>query len=116
MNDVVERFREAARACQEDVFWTPRRTPAEAMAAAAKATEELGIDQWDVYAERGAVAELFADGEADAINERAIAFMDRTRVQPCGVWRPGRSLAWPRARWPCTRPPRPATSRRWPRG
>jgi threonine aldolase len=32
--------------------------------------------------------ELFAEGEPDAINERAIAFMERTRVQPCGVWRP----------------------------
>ncbi|MET0525626.1 MAG: beta-eliminating lyase-related protein [Nocardioides sp.] len=58
MDDVVERFRAAARACEEDVFWTPRRAPAEAMVAAAQATEELGIDQWDVYAERGAVARL----------------------------------------------------------
>ena len=31
--------------------------------------------------------EVFAEGEADAINERAIAFMERTGVQPCGVWR-----------------------------
>jgi threonine aldolase len=58
MSDIVDRFREAARACEGDVFWTPRQTPAEAMAAAARATEELGIDQWDVYAERGAVARL----------------------------------------------------------
>jgi threonine aldolase len=58
VDDVVERFRAAARTCEEDVFWRPRQTPAEAMAAAAKATEELGIDQWDVYAERGAVERL----------------------------------------------------------
>jgi threonine aldolase len=58
VSEIVDRFREAARACEGDVFWTPRQTPAEAMAAAAKATEELGIDQWDVYAERGAVARL----------------------------------------------------------
>ena len=58
MAEILERFRDAARACEGDVFWTPRRTPAEAMAAAAKATEELGIEQWDVYAERGAVARL----------------------------------------------------------
>jgi threonine aldolase len=58
VEEVVERFREAARACREDVFWTPRRTPAEAMRAAAEATEELGLDEWDVYAERGAVGRL----------------------------------------------------------
>jgi len=54
----VDRFRDAARACEAGVFGTPRQTPAEAMAAVAQATEELGIDEWDVYAERGAVARL----------------------------------------------------------
>ena len=58
MNDVVERFREVARTCEGDVFWTPRRTPLEAMSDVARAAEELGVDQWDVYAERGAVARL----------------------------------------------------------
>ena len=58
MNEVLERFREVARSCEGDVFWTPRRTPVEAMSDVARAAEELGIDQWDVYAERGAVARL----------------------------------------------------------
>ena len=58
VNDVVERFREVARQCEGDVFWTPRRTPVEAMTDVARAAEELGIEQWDVYAERGAVARL----------------------------------------------------------
>jgi threonine aldolase len=58
VNDVVERFREVARQCEEDVFWTPRRTPVEAMTDVARAADELGIEQWDVYAERGAVARL----------------------------------------------------------
>ena len=58
VNDVVERFREAARSCDGGIYWTQRQTPVEAMAALAKATEELGIDQWDLYAERGAVAQL----------------------------------------------------------
>jgi threonine aldolase len=31
--------------------------------------------------------ELYVEGEADAVNERAIAFMARTGVQPCGIWR-----------------------------
>ena len=58
MNETIERFREVARQCEGDVFWTPRRTPVEAMTDVARAAEELGIDQWDVYAERGAVARL----------------------------------------------------------
>jgi NAD(P)-dependent dehydrogenase (short-subunit alcohol dehydrogenase family) len=32
--------------------------------------------------------ELFCEGEADAINLRVIGFMERTRLQPCGFWRP----------------------------
>ena len=58
VSEVVERFREVARACEGDVFWTPRSTPMEAMRRVAQQAEELGIDQWDVYAERGAVARL----------------------------------------------------------
>jgi threonine aldolase len=61
VNEVLERFREVARSCEEDVFWTPRRTPGQAMGDVARAAEELGIDQWDVYAERGAVARLEAE-------------------------------------------------------
>ena len=58
VNEVLERFREVARACEGDVFWTPRSTPSEALALVARQAEELGIDRWDVYAERGAVARL----------------------------------------------------------
>jgi threonine aldolase len=58
VNETVERFREVARQCEGDVFWTPRRTPVEAMTDVARAAEGLGVEQWDVYAERGAVARL----------------------------------------------------------
>ncbi len=58
MNEVLDRFREVARGCEGDVFWTPRRSPQQAMRDLAQAAEELGIEQWDVYAERGAVARL----------------------------------------------------------
>jgi threonine aldolase len=58
VNDVLERFREAARSCEGDVFGAPRSTPVQALARVAEQAEELGIDQWDVYAERGAVARL----------------------------------------------------------
>ena len=58
MNEVLDRFRDVARGCEADVFWTPRRSPQQAMRDLAQAAEELGIEQWDVYAERGAVARL----------------------------------------------------------
>jgi hypothetical protein len=38
--------------------------------------------------------ELFAAGEADAINEGVIAFMERARIQPCGAWRPADVPGW----------------------
>ena len=40
--------------------------------------------------------QLFVEGEADVVNERVIAFMERTRIQPCGVWRaaPVPGLVW----------------------
>ena len=58
MNEILDRFREVARGCEGRVFGPPLSTPAASMAAIARATEELGIDVWDVYAERGAVARL----------------------------------------------------------
>ncbi len=58
MDEKAERFQEVARACKEVVFGTPRQTPAQAMTYLAQATQELGIDEWDVYGERGAVARL----------------------------------------------------------
>lgn len=58
MSDIADRFREVARSCEGDVFWTPRSTPAESLRRIAEQAEELGIEQWDVYAERGAVAQL----------------------------------------------------------
>ena len=58
MNEVLDRFREVARSCEGDVFGAPRTTPVQALARVAEQAEELGIDQWDVYAERGAVARL----------------------------------------------------------
>jgi threonine aldolase len=58
VSEIEERFREVARACESEVFWTPRRTPLQTLGDIAEAAEALGVDQWDVYAERGAVARL----------------------------------------------------------
>ena len=72
MTEIVERFREVARECEGDVFWTRRSTPQQAMRRVAQAAEELGIEQWDVYAERGAVARLEQE-VADLLGKPAAA-------------------------------------------
>ncbi|HEU5036579.1 MAG TPA: beta-eliminating lyase-related protein [Nocardioides sp.] len=61
MTDLEERLRAAVRACPRTVMPTPRRSPAEALAALAAAAEELGVDEWDQYGERGAVARVEAE-------------------------------------------------------
>jgi threonine aldolase len=61
--DVVDdetraRLEAASEACDTTVFWHARRTPAEVLRDVADAAEELGIDEWDVYAEKGAVGRV----------------------------------------------------------
>lgn len=55
--DVWTRFREAARACTDTVFWHQQRTPGEVLRSLADAADELDVT-WDQYAERGPVARL----------------------------------------------------------
>ena len=55
--DFPDRFRAAARSCDSTVFWRLTR-PADDLARLAAACTELGIDEWDGYGARGAVAEL----------------------------------------------------------
>jgi threonine aldolase len=56
-----ERLRAASKACDRSVFGHARRSPAQALRAVADAAESLGIDDWDVYAEKGAVERLEAE-------------------------------------------------------
>jgi threonine aldolase len=56
-----ERLKAAGKACDTTVFWHARRTPAQVLRAVADAADELGIDEWDVYAERGVVARIEAE-------------------------------------------------------
>jgi threonine aldolase len=56
-----DRLRAASDACETTVFWHARRTPAQELRAVADAADDLGVDEWDVYAERGAVARLEAE-------------------------------------------------------
>jgi threonine aldolase len=58
VTDLDERLRNAARNCTSMVVWHPRTTPAEVFAELAKACEELGLDEWDSYADGGAVDRL----------------------------------------------------------
>ena len=85
MAEIIERFREVARACEGDVFWTRRRTPAESMADIARAAEELGIDRWDVYAEHGAVAQLEEEVAGLLGKPAAAMFPSGIMAQQCAL-------------------------------
>lgn len=37
---------------------------------------------------------VFAEGDADEVNERLVAFMERERLQPCGSWMPAEVPGW----------------------
>jgi threonine aldolase len=58
VTDLDERLRAASRACTTSVIRGNPQTPAEAFAGLARACEELGIDEWDMYGDGGAVARL----------------------------------------------------------
>jgi len=57
-DDLMARLEKASAACDTSVFWHAVRTPAQVLRAVADAADELGIDEWDVYAEKGAVARV----------------------------------------------------------
>ena len=60
-DELKQRLEAASDACDVSVFWHVKRTPGEVLRAVADAADELGIDEWDVYAERGAVARVEAE-------------------------------------------------------
>jgi threonine aldolase len=53
-----DKLEAASEACDITVFWHAKRTPAQVLRAVADAADELGVDEWDVYAEKGAVARV----------------------------------------------------------
>ena len=57
-DELRNRLEAASKACDTTVFWHALRTPAQVLHAVADAADELGIDEWDVYAEKGAVARV----------------------------------------------------------
>src|SRR5580765_1490198 len=72
-DDQMERYRAAAKACETTVFWHAPRTPAETLRAVADDAEALELTEWDVYAERGSVAELERQ-VAELLGKPAVAF------------------------------------------
>ncbi|MGH3168400.1 MAG: threonine aldolase family protein [Trebonia sp.] len=60
-NDLATRVLTASRSCTSAVFGHSHRSPAQVFAELSRACAELGIEEWDVYGERGAVQRLEAE-------------------------------------------------------
>jgi threonine aldolase len=71
-DELQERLEAASKACDTTVFWHHQRTPAQVLHALADTADELGIDEWDVYAEKGAVAKV-EDQVAELLGKPAAA-------------------------------------------
>jgi threonine aldolase len=72
-DDLMERFRAASRACERNVFWEKLEDPARALARVAEQATDLGVERWDVYAERG-VVEMLEQEVAELLGKPAAAF------------------------------------------
>ncbi len=87
-DELKERLEAASKACDTSVFWQPVRTPAQVLHEVADAADELGIDDWDVYAEKGAVARV-EEQVAELLGKPAAAlFPSGIMAQQCvlRVW------------------------------
>ena len=73
MSELDDRLRDAIRACTSTVMWHPRSSPADLFAALAKDCELLGIDEWDTYADGGAVT-LLEERVAELLGRPAAVF------------------------------------------
>jgi threonine aldolase len=88
VSDLEDRFVAAAQACDDTVVWHQRRSPAETMTLLAEAAEELGIDEWDRYGDKGAVGRLEADVAELLGKPAAVFFVSGTMAQQAAlrVW------------------------------
>jgi threonine aldolase len=64
-NDLATRVITASRSCPASVSGHSYRSPAQVFTELARACDELGIDEWDSYGERGAVQRL--EGEVSGL-------------------------------------------------
>jgi threonine aldolase len=60
-DELKQRLEAASEACDTSVFWHHRRTPAQVLRAVAQAADDLGLDEWDLYAEKGGVVRVEAE-------------------------------------------------------
>ena len=81
MTDLDERLRDAVRACTDMVVWHRRTTPGEVFSSLASACEELGIDEWDMYAGGGAVGRLESELAELMGTPSAVFFVSGTMAQ-----------------------------------
>jgi threonine aldolase len=81
VSDLEDRFWAAAQACDDTVVWHRRRGPAETMTLLAEAAEELGIDEWDRYGDKGAVGRLETDVAELLGKPAAVFFVSGTMAQ-----------------------------------
>jgi threonine aldolase len=72
-DDLLTRIRLASRSCAAAVSGHVYRPPAQVFAELATACDELGIDEWDVYGDDGAVRRLEAE-VTDLFQTEAAAF------------------------------------------
>lgn len=75
----------AAARCRTAVVGGPPVTPAASFAALARACDELGIDEWDVYGERGAVARLESRVAELFGRDDAVLFPTGVAAQQCAL-------------------------------
>ncbi|MCW2767278.1 MAG: threonine aldolase [Nocardioides sp.] len=73
MSDLDDRLRAASRAATRWVVGHPRVSPSDAFAVLAAAADELGIEEWDAYGERGPV-EMLERQIADLLGKPAAVF------------------------------------------
>ena len=88
MDELEERFRAAAEACDDTVVWHAQRGPAETMRLLADAADELGIDEWDRYGEKGAVERVESEVAELLGKPAAVFFVSGTMAQQAAlrVW------------------------------
>ena len=73
MTELDDRLRAAVGACTGMVVWHPRRTPADVFAHLAQECEALGVEEWDMYADGGAVT-MLEEQVAELLGKPAAVF------------------------------------------
>ncbi|MCW2842310.1 MAG: Threonine aldolase family protein [Nocardioides sp.] len=81
VTDLDERLRDASRACTDMVVWHPRTRPGDVLAELGRACEELGIEEWDVYGDGGAVTRLEEEVAELLGKPAAVFFVSGTMAQ-----------------------------------